>query len=256
MKIGFIGLGVVGGAVYAAFNQHFECRVYDPAKGFTSFSPILETDIVFVAVPTPTKKNGVQDQTALRNVLHLLTVFNYLGIVVIKSTVLPGATQAMKQAHDLDLVHNPEFLTEKSPIMDFHNQPAILLSGPSAVRVANIYDVVFPRTPKHCYSDYETTEMAKYMHNCFLALKVSFFNEVYTLCEAGHVDYNMSLQAALSQERIAANHTKVPGPDGKYGFGGSCFPKDTLALVKRARTFGKPIKTLEAAIKVNKKNRR
>jgi UDPglucose 6-dehydrogenase len=235
--IGVIGLGVVGGAVAECFKTAgFPVIGFDKFKNIGSLGEIVaHSDVCFIAVPTATDEStGIQDLSPLIDVLGRLDRFNYNGPVVIKCTVLPGTIGQLKKRFPfLTLLHNPEFLTEANAKEDFKNQPCILLSGPNAGAaeiVKRLFRDAFPKAEFLWFSDYKTTELAKYIHNCFLAVKVAFMNEMYDYAKSIDANYNDAVQAAVTQGRIGSSHLMVPGPDGKRGFGGMCFPKDTLAL--------------------------
>lgn len=257
MKIGIIGLGMVGNAVNETFKTVHETIIYDKFKRIGAINDTVNADLIFVCVPTPTLENGEQDLDPLTSVLTDLNELLYNGVVVIKCTVLPGTCSKLSaQFPDLQIVHNPEFLTEKNSVKDFRNQKTILLSSPNyaALTVASTayIDIFSGEAPCKLHNKYESTEMAKYIHNCFLATKVAFFNEIYNLCKTLNIDYSIAKSSAASQMVIGESHTQVPGPDGKFGFGGACFPKDTAALLKNnEETLG----ILKAAVESNKKQR-
>jgi UDPglucose 6-dehydrogenase len=254
MKIGAIGTGFVGQCVVNTFSKVFEVKVHD-IKLNTKIEDVLDTDIVFVNVPTPSV-DGKQDYSIVEGVIANLQLLRYEGIIVIKSTVLPGSCRKWEERYGLPIVHNPEFLTERNAQHDFDNQESVLLSGSieALSPVASAYEKVFPNIPIHCYNKFEVTEMGKYIHNDFLATKVAFMNEMYDLCQYVGCDYNQAIEAALSQKKILPNHTKIPGPDGLFGFGGTCFPKDTIALYT-AFSDKVNLKTLGGAIESNKISR-
>jgi UDPglucose 6-dehydrogenase len=133
------------------------------------------------------------------------------------------------------IVFNPEFLTEANFIEDFKNQSRIIIGGkrPYSTQLRSIYSKVFPNTTI-IKTGSKTAEMVKYMTNTFLATKVSFANEMYQICERLGIDYDKVVEYSTYDERLGKSHWAVPGPDGKFGFGGSCFPKDINALIKVA----------------------
>lgn len=235
MKIGVIGCGVVGGAVADCFEKKFPVVRYDKFKNIGAMADIVAyADMAFVCVPTPTGDDGKQDLLPLEDVLFRLCVLNYLNPVIVKCTIVPGTMDKMKKRFPtLDLVHNPEFLTESKAKTDFENQSQVLLSGPNAISLGTVMDAFRAALPKaeiRWFADWKVTELAKYVHNCFLATKVAFMNEIFDYAGAIGVNYGFAVEAAISQGVIGSSHTKVPGPDGKRGFGGMCFPKDTKAL--------------------------
>jgi UDPglucose 6-dehydrogenase len=159
--------------------------------------------------------------------------------------------------YNLRIVHNPEFLTAAKPFEDFMNQKEVILSGNLAdtAVVRETYKKLFPEIPVVEYTDYKVTEMAKYFSNCFLAVKVTFANEMYELCTEMKCSYNQVREAALGQGLIGANHTKVPGPDGKVGYGGGCLVKESIALSSFFKEHNLACEVLNAAIAGNKSRR-
>jgi UDP-glucose 6-dehydrogenase len=150
------------------------------------------------------------------------------GIAVIKSTVLPGTCDELQsQFPELSLCHNPEFLTEARAYEDFCNQSSILIGGAKAQEVADLYMMYF-NVPVLTSASMRTTELAKYMHNVLLSVKVGWCNEFYHLCQFMEADYGSVRDMAVSVGVIGASHTRVPGPDGKFGFGGACLVPGTV----------------------------
>lgn len=234
MRIGIIGLGVVGGAVYKLFKDELPTTVgYDLVNSPNIWEDLLTCDVLFSCLPSETNAEGIQDLRALESTLELLVADGFEGVFTIKSTVLPGTTLRLQEKYPtLKLCHNPEFLTAARPYEDFCEQASILVGGKHAKAVVAAYEA----TDFFAYNIYEThedptcTELAKYMHNVLLSVKVGWCNEFYGLCQRIGVDYEPVRQMAVSCGVIGNSHTKVPGPDGKLGYGGACFPKDTLAL--------------------------
>lgn len=252
MRIGIIGVGMVGGAIKSAAEaRNLNIGLYDKYKKIGAMQDALNSEVVFVCVPTPTN-DGLQDISILKNVLADIKSESYKGVVVIKSTVLPGTVEYLsKTLETLRLAHNPEFLVEATASSDFASQEKYLVScaAADAETIARAYDLLTPDAEGIFYTDYKITETAKYFHNCFLATKVAFANEFYMYCQDHGVDYNTMIEAAKSQGKVGTSHLRVPGPDGKFGFGGACFPKDTLALVNHDYSH---FDILRAAIKSNR----
>jgi len=157
-------------------------------------------------------------------------------IVVIKSTIPPGTTEKLnEECKHIQVVFNPEFLTEANFIEDFKNQSRIIIGGPrpASTKVRQLFYKVFPKS--HIIKTHSTiAEMVKYMTNTFLATKVSFANEIKMICDGLDIDYDKVVEYSTYDERLGKSHWAVPGPDGKLGFGGSCFPKDINALIHLA----------------------
>ena len=255
---GIIGQGYVGTAVKTVFEKHYETHTFDLDKEKSSCSSISElvnnTDVIFVCVPTPMNKDGSCNINIVEDVVEKI---NFVGkgdtIVVIKSTVPPGTTEELNKKYSYaSIVFNPEFLTEANFIEDFKNQSRIILGGPrpATTKVKQIYAKVLPK-PKVIKTGSTHAEMVKYMTNTFLATKVSFANEMKQICDKLNIDYDKVVEYSTYDERLGKSHWAVPGPDGKLGFGGSCFPKDLNALIKLSEDFGMYLTTLNGAWHTN-----
>ena len=241
MKIGILGQGYVGTAVKEIFKKHFkDIKYYDKyfieKSNVTSFEELaLISDIIFLCLPTPMMSNGKCDISIIEKELSRLNELAAKSpiTIVIKSTIPPGTTQSFNQKFsNLSIIFNPEFLTELNFIEDFKNQDRIILGGDSnqCTEITKIYNEVFPNIPIVNTSS-QNAEMVKYVTNIFLATKVSFANEVKNICDQLDVDYDKIIKIAKMDKRLGDSHWNVPGPDGKKGFGGSCFPKDINALI-------------------------
>jgi UDPglucose 6-dehydrogenase len=165
-------------------------------------------------------------------------------IVVVKSTIPPGTTDNWNKEYKwIDIVFSPEFLTEANAVSDFNNQSRIILGGPrpASTKLKPIFAKVFPKA--HIIKTNSTyAEMVKYVTNAFLATKVSFANEMYEICEGLDIDYDKIIEYAQHDDRLGKSHWSVPGPDGNFGYGGHCFPKDVKALIEVAKDLNvKPI---------------
>ena len=239
MKIGIVGQGYVGTAVRTVFEQYYDVETYDINKAISSTETVEElasnTDIIFVCVPTPMNKDGSCNVFAVEKVISQInnTATKRCKIVAIKSTVSPGTTTKLnKENENITVIFNPEFLTEANFIDDFKNQNRIIIGGarPATTILRQIYSVAFPDATI-VKTGSKTAEMVKYMTNSFLATKVSFANEMKMICDKMDIDYDKVVEYSTYDERLGKSHWAVPGPDGKLGFGGSCFPKDINALI-------------------------
>lgn len=239
--IGVVGQGFVGTAIKEGFKDHVNIETYDKFKESTcsSLEELSEkAEIVFVCLPTPMKKNGDCDLSIVKETIYNLNSYDNTNIAVIKSTVLPGTTDSLnKECDNIQIVFNPEFLTEANFINDFKNQNRVIVGGPrpATTKVKNLYRKCYPAA-SIIKTGSSTAEMVKYFTNCFLATKVSFSNEIRQICEKTNVDYDKVVEYGLYDQRIGRTHFSSPGPDGKYGFGGSCFPKDVNALINFAES--------------------
>ena len=259
MNVGIIGQGFVGSAVYQKFKSFFKLYTYDLKEELSnsSFNELIENcNIIFVCLPTPMNKDGSCNIEIVREVLYKINN-STKSIIVNKSTVVPGTTEKFnKEFKNLEIVFNPEFLTERNSTQDFNNQARIILGGPrpATTKLKQIYSTVFPDAhviktgSKHA-------EMIKYFTNCFLANKVSFANEMYNLCSVLNLDYDKVVEYATLDKRLGNSHWAVPGPDGDFGFGGHCFPKDLSAIIKITEDLGTVNNTLKSVQKTNDKVR-
>ena len=266
-QIGIIGQGFVGSAVREGMKNHFDILAFDKDPNKYSnvdsiFHVVESTDLTFLCVPTPMRKNGSCDLTIVRNALTEIsdvakTLYAEDYIVVIKSTVPPGTTEQLNREYsNLDIVFNPEFLTEANAVDDYKNQNRIIVGGerPGSTKVKAVFAKAFPKVPIIKTSS-AIAEMIKYVTNTFLATKVSFANEMYQICQALNIDYDKVIEYARYDERLGNSHWSVPGPDGDFGFGGHCFPKDIAALEYLAERFGVDTTVITAAIAKNQKVR-
>jgi UDPglucose 6-dehydrogenase len=261
MKLGIIGQGFVGGSVYEGMKNYFETFTFDLNGNCTEsslFSLIEKVDMTFLCLPTPMKKSGECDLSIVRNCLSELDmIVKSLDkkdfIVIIKSTIPPGTTDILnKENNNLNIVFNPEFLTEANAVEDYKNQNRIIIGGdrPWTSKVKTVFEKVFPKVPIIKTSS-TIAEMIKYVTNTFLSTKVSFANEMYQICESLDVDYDKVMEYAKYDDRLGKSHWSVPGPDGDFGYGGHCFPKDIAALKFIANNLGVDTTVLDAAIEKN-----
>ena len=244
MNIGIIGQGFVGSAIREGLKNFYDVLVYDLKKELcpkemlaTPTGIITNCDIIFQCLPTPMKKSGECDLSIVRNSLETLNtiscVHNKNPIIVVKSTVPPGTCENLNQEFkSLNIIFSPEFLTEANSVEDFKNQTRIILGGPRpfTTQVKTMFRKAFPLIPI-IKTGYQTAEMVKYFINNFLSVKVSFANEMYQICNELGIDYDKVTEYALFDQRIGRSHLAVPGPDGDFGYGGHCFPKDLDAMI-------------------------
>lgn len=260
MKIGVIGQGFVGNAVYQKFKNYYDIKTYDldSSKCNSTEQETLNNEIVFVCLPTPMNKDGSCNTDIVEGAVKRCFEFGITKTIIIKSTVSPGTTARLNSLYpSVDIVFNPEFLTEANAVNDYENQTRIILGGP---RKANtilkpIFKKAFPKA-SIIKTDSTYAEMVKYLANCFLSLKVSFANEMYQLCQALEIDYDKIIEYSSYDDRLGTTHWAVPGPDGDFGYGGHCFPKDMAALIHLTEQLGTLNNTLKAAEVTNDKVRK
>jgi len=253
--IGIIGQGFVGNAVYQKFKKYYSINTYDldSSKCNSSEQETLDNKIVFVCLPTPMDEVGRCNTSIVEGAVKRCFEFGKTKIVVIKSTVSPGTTEKLNQKYpSLQIVFNPEFLTERNAVSDYENQNRIILGGPrpATTELKQIFSKAFPKA--HIIkTDSTHAEMVKYLTNTFLSVKVSFANEIYQICNELKIDYDKVVEYATLDERLGTSHWGVPGHDGDFGFGGHCFPKDLSALIHLTRELGTVSNVLEAAHETN-----
>jgi UDPglucose 6-dehydrogenase len=285
MSVAVIGQGFVGGSLTSVLAERNEkVFVFDKAgtvatggnykfiesngdeflpKSIQDFVQKCEqqkefSGIYFVCVPTPMMPDGRADTRIVESVLSEIsrTPFNFDSperIAVIKSTVPPGSTEKWNETYGcrgLHVIFCPEFLTEANALNDMREQTRIVLGGPrpwiNAVKM--IFQRSFPKVAIVKTSS-TTAEVIKYMTNCFLAVKVSFANEVSQICEGLdsrglNVDYDKVVEYAKMDARLGSSHWSVPGSvpidSGRFvrGWGGHCFPKDINAFMNVANEVG------------------
>lgn len=257
MVVGVIGNGFVGHAM-TLLRPGVEVLVWDitPDKcepiglGFKQF--VEQSEVVFVAVPTPMNPDGTCHLNIVENVVSKVRTHDQNVPIVLRSTVLPGTCD------NLDVSFMPEFLTEKNWHEDFKCCEQWIIGTHEPSLVSKLVHMFSQAHAAGCINNKQVihmqpaqAEMIKYIKNCFLATKVSFFNEMYQTCQAIGVDFELTRQIACDDTRIGHGHSTVPGHDGKRGYGGTCFPKDTNALLRFMEQHGVISHVLSGAVTRN-----
>ena len=222
-----------------------------------------DTEVVFLAVGTPSRRgDGLADlsyvHAAARQIAKAMRGFT---VVVTKSTVPVGTgdqiERIIREANpeaDFAVVSNPEFLREGAAIGDF-KRPDRIVIGVDNDRardcMAEVYRPLYLNAAPILYTTRRTAELIKYSANAYLAMKITFINEIADLCEAVGADVQEVARGIGLDQRIGAKFLHA-GP----GYGGSCFPKDTLALVKAAQDAGSPIRLIETTVAINDTRKR
>jgi len=272
-RIGIIGKGFVGSAVQFGFSPSVgvdaEVKVYDkdPNKStHTLQEVVLGSDIIFLSVPTPSNKDGSINLDVVESILSEINeiyvrprskyakISTGNNIILLRSTVIPGTTRKLQEKYSkLRIVFNPEFLTERAANFDFINQSRFVVGGDpdDVLEVSDLFRKRFGESMSIIETNYETAELIKYMTNTFFATKISFLNDMKLLSDKCGAIWEDTIEGFVRDGRVGHTHLSVPGHDGRYGFGGSCFPKDIQALINCANDLGVDMNVLNGVWKTN-----
>ena len=251
-NVGIIGCGFVGESQAFVFSPTANIFIYDidPLKSLNTLDEVFNCDFVFVCVPTPMYQDGTQNIRFIENVFKN----SKKGpVYIIKSTVLPGTTKKIQfDFPELDIIFSPEFLTERTSKLDMITQARVIFGGEKKLtdKVESLFKIRF-KSRHYIHTDSNTAEYIKYMNNTFFAAKVSIMNEFYRLSKELNVEWETALYGFAADQRVGDSHLHVPGPDGKLGFGGACFPKDINSFISLSKSKGVNMHMLEAAWKTN-----
>ncbi len=256
MKVAIIGYGFVGKALHNGIKDDIEVFLVDPKLG-TSVNDIkdFQPNIIFICVPTPMNDDGSQDIEILINTANKISKLKIASLIVLKSTVLPNFIEDLEKIIP-SVLYNPEFLKESSANEDFISAELILIGGnkEKALLLSEFYkNSTKCIAQDHQFTDLISASLIKYSINNFLAAKVIFFNQLNDVFKnSGTFEEWENFTKILSVDsRIGKSHMEVPGPDGKRGFGGSCFPKDSNAFLFYSKDIKKPFTILERIISIN-----
>lgn len=237
MNISIVGMGYVGKAVQASWlGSQNQIKFYDPnvAGSVSNLSELVahHPSAIFVCVPTPSLINGECDISIVQKTLDKILPI-YSGIVIVKSTVPPEFWKLYTKHGNL--FHVPEFLVASNAIADYLNPKFIFIGGHlgQCVNVVDIlkFSAMNVKVPIY-FTDLVTASLVKYFMNTFLATKVTVLNQFYKLSQTLGADWNDFTHMIQLDARIGNSHNNVPGPDGQYGYGGACFPKDVRAIIR------------------------
>lgn len=265
-NIGIIGRGFVGSAVAHGFSEgvgyNAIIRIYDkdPSKSLNSLEDVVnKSDFIFVSVPTPSNEDGTINIEILNSCISEINEIHSKKkhsnpIVLIRSTILPGTSSKIQNIFpDMRIVFNPEFLTERSANFDFISQTRFVLGGDekNVTEVSKLYRDRFGSSIAIIETDFQSAELIKYVCNTYFATKVSFLNEMKRISDKVDANWDDVIEGFLRDGRIGSSHSQVPGPDGKFGFGGSCFPKDIQAMISFSKEIGVYTNVLNGAWQTN-----
>lgn len=253
MKIGIVGSGVVGSAISHGFGRLGHSVKAHDVRLDTRIDVVRETEIVFVCVPTPQSEDGRADVSLVRAVIgQLLEEIDYQGIVAIKSTVEPGATEALIREHPgRRICFVPEFLRERCAIVDFMENHDVCIIGTNDDRIFEIVKRAHGHYPK-CFVQLSPTEaeISKYYNNTYNAMLITFANAFYRICGKMGADYT-AVKDAITKRMVAGSYLDCNSE--LRGFGGACLPKDTRAISAFAERAGLDMDILKAIISDNEK---
>lgn len=215
-------------------------------------SSVAETEFAFICVPTPSSKDGGAELAHVETAIKALTPTLTKGsIVVLKSTLPVGTALRFAdelQSYGIEVASNPEFLQEGTALSDFESPSRIVVGANHKITASRVMDLYEKIKAPRLFCGLSSAETIKHASNSFLAVKLSFVNELAELCERTGANMSEVTQGMALDNRIG-NKFLNPGP----GWGGSCFPKDTLELAHSARSLGFEMSTVEAAISSNQK---
>ena len=256
MKVGIVGFGFVGQALFKSLIDVDDVFKVDPKLGSTIEELIqFEPNIVFLTLPTPMNNDGTQNISIIKEVIEELKVIDNKSLIVLKSTVLPDALLDLNSKIE-NFIFNPEFLREKTAENDFINGELIIFGGTkeNCLRLSEFYKKHTKCVEKnHILTDLVSASLVKYTINSFLASKVIFFNQIKDIFDQANAEESWEefTKMVSKDSRIGNSHMSVPGHDGRRGFGGACFPKDTNAFSHFASQINAPFSSLKNTIRIN-----
>lgn len=251
-RIGVIGGGYVGGTVANFYRENgADVKVYDKFKASDPLEEVLRQDYIFIAVPTNFNGTSI-DLSSMDEAMENASRAQAKAIII-KSTIVPGTTEKYQKKYPhIKIIFNPEFLTEATAVQDF-KYPDRQIIGYTEVSydLAGDVEQILPIAPFTRIIPATAAEMVKYFGNAWFSVKVVFANQMYDLCEALGIDYDLVKDCVASDRRIGRSHLDV-WHGGYRGYGGKCLPKDTRALIKFAEDLGTDLKILKIAEQINK----
>jgi UDPglucose 6-dehydrogenase len=247
MKIGIVGYGHVGKAMHELFKSAI---LYD-ISGIGTKEEINICDVVFVCVPTPSKIDGSCNTSIVEEVISWINA----KLIILRSTVYIGFTDEMMKKYNKEIVFQPEYYGETvaHPFANLSDRAWLSFGGTKkGINLAiKAYQTIMNSNVRIFQADAKTVELAKYMENAYLALKVTFCNEMYDIAQAFNISYNEVREIWLADPRIGSSHTFVY--EEKRGYGGSCLPKDVASIIKQAEEKNANIDLLKAIVDKNSK---
>jgi UDPglucose 6-dehydrogenase len=260
MKIGIIGFGYVGSAVGWAHRKQDQI-IRDPKlKDSRGLQEFVNADAVFICLPSPMLEDGRCDTSYLENGLDELmssVKFEKPIPIICKTTAPPSVYNKLQEKYP-NIVYSPEFLTAANHIADYSNAEFFVIGGHAewCERAREVIRQGVSLTDNDfIYTDIKTASMFKYMMNSFMSMKVTFMNDFYELCQAEGVDWRTMKKLAGYDDRVGKTHMDVPGPDGQFGYGGACFPKDVAAIITEAIDLNVDFELMQRVESINARHR-
>jgi UDPglucose 6-dehydrogenase len=253
MKIGIIGIGVVGSAVKNGFESIGHTTYgFDTKDPSTKIEDVLDTEVCFICVPSPSTPEGACDVTIAEQTVQRLESLGYRGLVTLKSTVVPGTTDRFSKEYKLRFAFCPEFLRERAAFTDFtenHDVCVIGVYNEDDYRLVKEAHGQLPKSIVHLTP--LEAELTKYYSNIFNALRVVFANEFYEVCKTLGADYAKIKGAMVQRNNI--NDAYLDCNESIRGFGGACLPKDTKAFAVLVKELGLDMRLFETIVQENAK---
>ena len=254
MEIGIVGVGVVGGAVRHGLGKlGHRVRVHDTALG-TSMADVLETQVVYLCVPTPSAADGSCDTGVVRGVADELVKLGYKGVIAVKSTVEPGTTAALSKRHPGSrFAYVPEFLREHAAVTDFTDDHDLCIIGAESDEDYELIKASHGHIPKRFHRTGPTeAELCKYFNNVYNATLITFANGFYELCGRFDVNYSDVKDAIVHRRHIFDKYLDCN--ENLRGFGGVCLPKDTAAIAALCEKLGMDLRLFNTILEDNEKH--
>lgn len=258
MNVLIVGHGFVGKAISGALKSSVNLSIADPNLDNDQYNfKDNNIDIIFICLPTPMHKDGDCNSSIVEAEMKISNKLFPEALKVIKSTLPPNKLKDIEQKYN-SVVYNPEFLTEKNAISDFINSDFQIFGG--NIKLSKLLERFYKKHTlcksfKPSFTTIEIASLVKYTINSFLATKVIFFNELKKLFNDrsfSHDQFKEFIEILSLDARVGSSHMNVPGHDGRLGFGGACFPKDTQAFIKFFEKNNLEFELLHKAIQINK----
>lgn len=253
MRIGVVGCGCVGSALKFAFEKLGHTVYPHDLKLGTKLKDVLNSEITFICVPTPSNPDGSCDTSIVKTVVKELMEFQYGGVIAIKSTVTPGTTSELIKRHNNPRIcFVPEFLRERCALTDMIENNKLLAVGTNEILVYEIVEKSHGKYPKtHVMLTPTQAELLKNFHNALAGLRIIFANEMYEVCKAMNEQYTPMKEALLVSSEMEDIYLDCN--ENMRGYGGTCLPKDIKSMRHLVETLGVDAKLFETIDERNKR---